>query len=665
MNLIDRLLGRKQSRTTRIDTRHVMPQDAVWTPRDYKPLAEEGYQQAVWVYACIREITVALKQVTLLLYSNDREHEVDTHDLLDLMRRPNPFQSGDAWLESVIAYLLLSGNSYIEKVGPRAGPPQELWVKRPDRMKVLPDPTHLIRGYRYQIGEDKIDFLKDEIRHIKTFHPLNDYYGMSAIEAAARGVDAFNTGMSHNVALMQNGARPSGAWVTEQNLDDTQFNRFNQQIKDRARLENRGKELLLEAGVDWKEMGLSPRDLDWLQGLQDAGRQIHAAFGVHPVLTGLQEGTFENQQQAMRGLYLRTVLPLLDHVLAELNAWLLPTFGITGLELGYDRDAIPALSEDQDALFTRAITAFEKGILKRNEARVMLGFEEAEGGDVFSNDLAPQVDPNEDDPSEANKAFNLTTLEQKTARWTAFHEHQLRWEARYERSTTQAFREELVALRERLSHAMTPDDIADTLTLSITDEAWLEIITAHNLAIAESFGEEALRGLKTTHPAHQKAWGEAFGTLGDHLLSLIARHAMESVRSITATTRTLLKLTLTEGMSAGESIQQIAKRIDRLYLEQIIPNRSRVIARTETIRASNMGNQEAAKSTGLPIIREWVSTRDSRTRDAHARADGQRAPMGTPYDIGGELLMHPGDPTGSARNTIQCRCTEIYHVQEG
>ena len=149
---------------------------------------------------------------------------------------------------------------------------------------------------------------------------------------------------------------------------------------------------------------------------------------------------------------------------------------------------------------------------------------------------------------------------------------------------------------------------------------------------------------------------------------------VRKVTGIVETTARALGETLDEGIAAGDSIPQLAKRIDALYLEEIIPRRSTVIARTETIAASNYGGQEGAKEIAAGegmLQKEWISTRDGRTRSLargdshdHVNPDGQVRPIDEPYDVSGEKLMFPGDVSlgASAGNTIQCRCTEGYRL---
>ncbi|WCR58033.1 MAG: hypothetical protein PG980_000505 [Wolbachia endosymbiont of Ctenocephalides felis wCfeJ] len=105
----------------------------------------------------------------------------------------------------------------------------------------------------------------------KTFNPLSDWYGLLPIEAAAYSIDQHNQAGAWNQAILQNGARPSGAIVIKStkdgssgNLSQGQYQRLKEQINDHCSGSvNAGRPILLEGGLEWKEMSLTPRDMDF------------------------------------------------------------------------------------------------------------------------------------------------------------------------------------------------------------------------------------------------------------------------------------------------------------------------------------------------------------------------------------------------------------------
>ena len=129
------------------------------------------------------------------------------------------------------------------------------------------------------------------VLHLKLFHPLNDHYGLSPIEAAASAVDIHNTASRWNKALLDNSARPSGALVytaRDGNLTLEQYDRLKAELEQGFQGAARaGRPLLLEGGLDWKSMSISPKDMDFIEAKHVAAREIALALGVPPMLLGI------------------------------------------------------------------------------------------------------------------------------------------------------------------------------------------------------------------------------------------------------------------------------------------------------------------------------------------------------------------------------------------
>lgn len=657
--------GRKVSETTRAVVALYMG-SPVWTPVDYRSLAREGYNRNVWVYASIERITRAAKSVPWTVYrapgnSRGRTVRLDDHPLALLMRRPNPEQGGGAFIESVIGYLLLAGNSYIEAAGPQGGPPRELWPLRPDRVRVLPDPVRRIRGYRYTAGGTSVDFEPEQVLHVKTFHPTDDFYGLSPIQAAARAVDQSNAADAWNAALLQNMARPPGALVAEGQLTDAQFERLKEQMHQHYQgAKNAGRPMLLEGGLDWKSMGLTPAEMDFLEGQKFDARKIAVIFGLDPALLGDSANrTYSNQKEARRGLYEDVVLPLLDVLRDELNNWLTPAFG-DRLYLDYDRDQIDALQEDREQLWGR-ITAADW--LTINEKRRATGYDDIPGGDVVlvSATMLP-LDIAEADPQQ-NKAFNLAGEEAKTAHWKAIDRARIAWQGQVARRVLSHFQDEAGRVAEAVRSAPSTDAIDGAIVSAIDESGWERLYAAFYLAVMEDFGRRTLAGLKEYAGAFEAKDGD--GAIFDPFTEEVNRFIEETVGKrvalLTATTRRALREAVREGIAAGESMDEIADRIRELYTE-MSSMRAKRIARTEVIAASAAGSLYAAKSTNLPgLKKEWIATRDSRTRDSHAHLDGEIVPIDAAFP---NRLDYPGDPSGPPEEVVNCRCTLGYHTEE-
>lgn len=363
------------------------------TPRAYDRLAEEGFRRNVVAYRCVRLIAQNAASVpwTLSEFTGAQPARLHDHPLLALLARPNPLQGGTELFDHLYASFLIAGNAYLEAVGPEQGLPRELWVLRPDRLRVVPGTSGLPQAYRYQAGGRTIDFAVDgqtgraPVLHLKSFHPLDDWYGLSPLEAAAFSIDQHNAAGTWNAALLQQSGRPSGALVyrpssngQDQLTSDQRQNLKNELEAFFSGAANAGRPMVLEGGLDWKEMALSPKDMDWLAGKDMSAREIALAFNVPPQLIGLEGSlTFANFEQARLALYDDAVLPLLVHVRDALNNWLGPAFG-ENLRLDFNKDAIEALSPRREKIWNRLAGA---SFLTPNEKRRELGLEALPGGD--------------------------------------------------------------------------------------------------------------------------------------------------------------------------------------------------------------------------------------------------------------------------------------------
>ncbi|MGX1309338.1 HK97 family phage portal protein [Amorphus suaedae] len=349
----------------------------VWTPRDYGALAREGFGRNPVVYRCVRMIAEAAASVPILLYRG--EAEIERHPLTDLLARPNGGQAGTGLLEAVYGHLLVAGNAYLEAVSVE-GRVRELFALRPDRMRVLPGPSGWPEAFEYTVGGRSVRFAQGgeglpPILHLTLFHPLNDHYGFAPIEAAQTSLDIHNAAGAWNKALLDNAARPSGALVYsggDGTLTADQFERLKNELEEGYQgARNAGRPLLLEGGLDWRAMALTPKDMDFIEAKNQAAREIALAFGVPPMLLGIPgDNTYANYQEANRALWRQTVLPLVGRTLEALGGWLGPAFG-DGLMLACDADRIEALASEREALWRRLEAA---SFLSEDEKRAAVGY---------------------------------------------------------------------------------------------------------------------------------------------------------------------------------------------------------------------------------------------------------------------------------------------------
>ena len=290
-----------------------------------------------------------------------------------------------AVVETVVTHLLLHGNAYVQILCDAEGVPAELFALRPERVSVEADAGGWPAAYLYKAGEAKSRIAARDglnrpgLVHLKSVHPLDDHYGLGCLGAAAGAVAIHNAASRWNKALLDNAARPSGALVYAPadgaELSADQFARLREELEGQfAGAGNAGRPMLLEGGLSWQAMSLSPADMDFVGLKSAAAREIALAFGVPPMLLGLPgDSTYANYREANRALWRLTVLPMAERVLSglggALGAWW------PGLKLQVDVDQVTALAEDRERLWAQVSGA---DFLSGDEKREMLGFGRAQ-----------------------------------------------------------------------------------------------------------------------------------------------------------------------------------------------------------------------------------------------------------------------------------------------
>ena len=383
----------------------------------YKSLAKEGYKENAIVYRCVNEIANGAASVKFKVFQGDIQ--LQQHPLISILERPSPQLAGNEYFQGLYSFLLLSGNSYAVRSDIN-GSPSELHLLRPDRVTITPSKTTIPESYNYKIGGSTVSTYpvdpetgQSEVKHFKLWNPLDDYYGLSPINAAALDIDQHNLAARHNVNLLNNGARPSGAIIFKPmdesgmtvQLSDVQRQQLQSDLLSRfGGTQNAGRPMLLEGDFDWKEMGLSPKDMDFLQLKNMSARDIALCFGVPAQLVGVPDSqTYNNIAEARLALYEETIIPLMKRVESDMNEWLSPIYG-DDIRMEYDIDSIPAMAERRRLIYQNAIEAVREGIISRNEARDRLGLEKITGGDdVYINANlfplgSPMVAEQEGDP---------------------------------------------------------------------------------------------------------------------------------------------------------------------------------------------------------------------------------------------------------------------------
>jgi len=433
MGLFDRFFKQEEKPTEKKEAPKVMFNKlnaySSKTNRRYKDYAKDGYQENAIVHRCIQLISNSASAVKIDVFSGDTK--LDNHELISLLQRPNPLQSGVEYFSSLYSYLLISGNSYLLRDTEGFTPPRELYLLRPDRIEIKANESIIPESYNYVIdGITRNVYRVDpktgqgQVKQIKLLSPLDDFYGLSPIMASAYNIDQHNLAGMHNVALLKNGCTPSGMLKFEPTdetgmstqLTDDQRARLLEDLEFRFQgTHNSGRPMLLEGNFSYQQLGLNPKDMDFLELLNLSAREIALCFGVPAQLIGIPDSqTYSNMETAKLALYEETVIPLLSRVESDLNEYLSPLYD-GDIRIQYDLDSIPAMAEKRKQVYENVVQGVNAGILTRNEARDRLGLEEVTGGDdlyipsnlfpIGETETSPEDSAKPVEVDEAEKAF--------------------------------------------------------------------------------------------------------------------------------------------------------------------------------------------------------------------------------------------------------------------
>lgn len=352
----------------------------------YTEAVESGYKSLVWVYRCVKKRGENLGSVPWKVrqrLSDGTYRPLPGHPLEALMNRPNPYTDRKEFFEGWSTYLDLSGNCYIEVVF-AGGKPVQLYTLRPDWMTPIPNAETLVDHYDLKLPNRKpIPMDPREVMHFKYIDPLNELIGLSPLEAASRTVQSDNAIVNWNRAILDNNAVPGGILtVPAQTLLNEDRKILQEEIEAEFGAANRGRPMILWGGMDWKQLGLTQRQLDFLEQRRLNKYEVCAIYGVPPQIIGANEDpTYSNWKIARLSWWEDSLIPTLDWAATRFNQRLSPYFG-PDIELYYDISDVPAM---RDSFMMKVDTAEKlhkmSWPINAINDRLNLGFDHVSWGD--------------------------------------------------------------------------------------------------------------------------------------------------------------------------------------------------------------------------------------------------------------------------------------------
>lgn len=636
----------------------------------------ENYQGAVdnyisWAYACISRNAFSVAKGNLRLYKTLRSsigkeyEEITDHPFLDLMDNVNPyFNKFELWCLTV-TFLDLTGNAYWWLVKDQLGVPRAIWNIPAHWMKIAPSKTEFIAGYVMQQPgfPDVVPFQPDEIVHFKYPSPYSIFYGCSPMFAASYDIDINRELKSHGVHFLGNSAQPAGVLTTDSTLSEKEYQRLREMWNLRHKgSKNSGKIAILEAGLHYEKTGSNLAELQFSDTSKNVRDSILAIFGVPASQLGLVEDVNRANAEANEYVYQNsTILPKLKLIEEKLNEKMMPIYDAS-LVCEFD-NPVP---QDKEFRLREQTAHIQSGYASIDDEREEDGEEQYDLPETIvplipfnvmpagspKPEPASNGEPASTDPMKMVKGYGglYETRAKRDRKWEVFINMTSPIEGGMKESMRRFFEAQRRIVMEKLNRLKSYKTKADVSTNIIFP---LKEQNDKLKIISNPFVSNALRTGVTL------GYSELNNPISLDLIEPNIFRAISSrmdffANNVNQSTATLLGDAISSGVSAGESISDIAKRINDVY--DFSENyRSLRIARTEVIGAANEGQLLSYLENGVKE-KEWLTARDERVRESH-QIDGQIVGITESFVLNdGEHIQKPGDRGASLENVINCRC---------
>lgn len=588
------------------------------------------------------------------------EKQIEEHDILTLLNRPNPHHTGRQFWKLYQKYLDITGRAFIyiarTKTGIFSPETVELHLLRPDLVSIERDTAGLVTGYRYRMGnrDSHRTFDPDEIIYSFNPDPLNPLEGESILMSGIRAMDTENDLADYHASVLKNGGRVDGVFSFKSSLTATQLQELQEQyVAKYAEAKRAGRPMFLSGDATYERLALNPDELSYLETKKLTLNDICLMTGVpRAILAQTSDETFSNAEAAHNIFLRETIKPLLEDLTTVLDWRFVPD----ELDLGFI-DPTP----DDIERTVKVVTAMNAvNAATTNEKREQLGLEplpQSEADEVFVPFSLSPLTGSTDEPTPTT----VTEEDKKKG-----YDHPLRdpfVRRRYEKLMVRRYDRREKLLKKAIidyfkkQEARLIDHLEGVRTYRRKDlfgEAFdmsLEITIAKTsiLPLLRQFLEESGQN------AMELLGSSSTFVLASEIGSWLDERAETFAKQINDTTFEKLKRQFEESLAEGENRKQLIERIQNTY-DGYTEGRATTIARTEVHNATQRGTFAGYQQAGVPI-KIWVTVGDLNVRDAH-QIDGQERPINMPFDLNdGSKLMYPGDLSGDPSVTVNCRCS--------
>lgn len=357
------------------------------------------------VVACLQTLGMSFSEATLMVKEYDKDglqQELINHPFTMLMRRPNPYMSGDIVQQYIINAMHVSGDAYLIKQKNNAGQLVALYPLMPENVTPKGNDDELITHYEYDTNTKSVLVTPQDMVHIRLgLDQTNHRQGFAPLRSVLREIYGDESAGQMATALLANSGVPNVVISPKQDfgLTETEAEQVQRAFKQKVGGKNRGMPLVLSGSMDVKKMAFSPTELDIGTLRRVPEERISAVLGVPAILAGLGAGldraTYSNASELREFFTESKLIPLWKQIAEELTQQvLLRDYEITdGTSAEYDFSDVRALQTDQDALFTRMNVGVQGGWITIKEAREEVGLPVDESQEVYLLDANKILTP--------------------------------------------------------------------------------------------------------------------------------------------------------------------------------------------------------------------------------------------------------------------------------
>lgn len=591
------------------------------------------------VYSCIDAIATSVANVDIDLMREDGMDRVEVynHPAIQLLERPNAFQTKTDLLYLISSHIDTFGTAYLYPVYSKSGRtkgPIELWALNPSQMQVVVG-NSFIQGYVYTNGNGvQVPFEPTDIIPISRPNPFNQTIGISTIEMARITIDADVNAQEWNASFYKNGAMLSGVLTTDGLLKPDSFQKIKEQWKNLySGSRNAYKTAILDSGVKFQELSLRQKDMDFVSQRQFTRDEILSIFKVPKTIVAITDDV--NRANAETSDYVfakRVIEPRLKLIEDKLNRFLLPLFANTmNMEFEFE-SPVP---EDRTLEMNYNNMAVNKW-LTINEVRARDGFEPVDGGDILYaqglltpigedtdiNNISDDEDmenldsTSEEDFSEENNTDNATKTaspkgKQKVSNERLYMLRKMKFfrenEPQVVAKLTQHYRT-LTSRFKKKDFVISGKSVAEIEKDIIPElESWRGVLTQIIYDIDKSAMVASISNVKDTFGVPVLAL-EHSGAIA--WLDKRSKDSSDSIRNtLLEKARDVIQQQLDQDITSPREI--------KLAIGDIFANeeewRIDRIARTELATAYSEGSLETYRSSGIVKQVKWIVANDERT----------------------------------------------------